>query len=94
MGCVMPWALAQKGACVVCGSPFTERHHVFPGSFRKKSEEWGYTLPLCRRHHTGNDGIHFNRPMMLHYQQLAQRDFEARFGTRELFIKEFGKSRL
>ena len=80
--------------CVVCGSPEVELHHIFPGSSRKASDRHGYIIPLCREHHTGDTGIHFNRPMALYWMKLAQRHYEANTGTRDEFRKEFGKSYL
>lgn len=81
--------------CVVCGSPDVETHHVLHGFGRRaKAEKWGYKIPLCRRHHTGVDGIHQarNRQYDLLWIRAAQRHFERRRGTREDWIREFGKS--
>lgn len=79
--------------CVVCGSPNVQRHHVICGTAnRKKSDKYGYIIPLCFEHHVGGNGIHRNRGMELYWIQTAQRHFERFFGSREDFIKEFGKS--
>ena len=79
--------------CVVCGSPYTERHHIFYGiANRRKSEQWGYVIPLCREHHTGPNGIHFNKEMNDRWRERAQKHFEENYGTREDFRREFGKS--
>lgn len=87
-----PWE--YEDMCVVCGDPFhLERHHIFHGfGRRKKSEEYGYVIPLCHKHHTGREGIHFKRDLDLAWMQAAQRHFEEHYGSREDFIKEFGKS--
>lgn len=37
--------------CRRCGRPATETHHIFNASLRKKSEEYGAVIPLCRRCH-------------------------------------------
>lgn len=88
-----PW---EKGdACIVCGNPNTVIHHVFHGyGRRQKSEKYGYVVRLCVRHHTGSDGIHQakNRRHDLALMQEAQKHFEANYGSREDFIREFGKS--
>lgn len=81
--------------CIICGNPVTETHHVIHGSGRrKKAEKYGYTVKLCQRHHTGPDGIHQakNRDYDLMLIRAAQRHFEKNYGTREDFIREFGKS--
>ena len=83
--------------CFVCGSNVVAIHHVFYGtSNRKKSEEYGFLLPLHPRWHTeGNDAIHKgNRGLDLKLKQLAQTYFEQHYGTRTDFIVEFGRSYL
>lgn len=82
-------------ACVVCGDPTADRHHIFYGTANRKiSERYGYVIPLCRKHHTGPDGIHFNKAMDDHWKRLAQIHFEENYGTRSGFIKTFGRSYL
>lgn len=78
--------------CVVCESPYTEVHHVFPGSRRKKSTQYGYVVDLCRDHH---NEIHMNpnKGLDLALKQRCQRDFE-KIHSREEFIEEFGRSYL
>lgn len=79
--------------CVVCGSPNVQKHHVICGtSNRKQSDKHGYIIPLCPEHHIGANGIHRNRGMQLAWMQAAQRHFERFSGTREDFIRVFGKS--
>lgn len=90
-----PWSLAGRSECIICGNPETERHHVFFGTAnRRLSEEYGYTVPLCKWHHTGPHGVHFNRPLDDSIKEEAQRDFESRFGNRKEFIKIFGRNYL
>lgn len=77
----------------MCGSPYTQTHHIFHGtSNRKNADRFGYVVELCQEHHTGNHGVHFNREFDLNLQRLAQEHFEKTHGTREDFIKIFGKS--
>lgn len=81
--------------CIVCGSPYVEIHHIFHGTGRRQiSDKYGYVVPLCRRHHTGPEGVHFNRAFDLELMRKAQDHFESHYGTREDFIKVFGKSYL
>jgi hypothetical protein len=38
--------------------------------------------------------VHFNKELDLKLKEMAQRYYEENYGTREDFIKEFGKSYL
>lgn len=81
--------------CVVCGCPNIHKHHVIGGTAnRQLSDKRGYIIPLCYEHHIGGNGIHRNRGMDLRWKELAQMHYEQHNGTREDFIKEFGKSYL
>ena len=87
---VKPW---EESACIICGSPDVQMHHIFKGHGRRKiSDKYGYVVPLCERHHTGPEGVHHNRQMDLELMRLAQADFEQRHGDREDFVRIFGKS--
>lgn len=79
--------------CVVCGSPWIQHHHVAGGTAnRRKSDRLGYIIPLCAEHHTGSNGIHRNRELDLYWKRIMQEHFEKHKGTRQDFIREFGKS--
>lgn len=83
----------ESDSCAVCGRYGTETHHIFYGtSNRKNSDQYGYTIPLCREHHTGPGGIHFNKEMDLYWKREAQKHFEGKYGMREDFMKIFGRS--
>ena len=57
-----------------------EKHHIFGGANRKISEKYGMVEDLCAECHRGNNGIHFNKEMMLRYKQKHQRIFEEKYG--------------
>ena len=81
--------------CFFTGYSKVERHHIFGGSNRKRSEKYGYVVPLRPDLHpngvfAGKDAKEIDS----YLKQMAQRDFEEKHGTREEFIKEFGKSHL
>lgn len=79
--------------CVVCGRPREHVHHVIYGTANRKiSDAYKYIIPLCIEHHTGRTGIHNDRAMNVYWKRKAQEHFEANHGTREDFIKVFGKS--
>ena len=87
------WDFGQ--CCVICGSPYVQMHHIFMGTAnRKVADRYGYVIPLCQPHHTGSKGIHFDRDLSLTWKRRAQEHFEANYGTRKDFIKEFGRNYL
>lgn len=82
------------GYCIVCGKPHPHKHEVFFGNKRTQSIKYGMVLPLCYLHHEGNDSPHRNREIDLRYKEKAQAIWESTYGTREDFIRIFGKSYL
>lgn len=84
-----------KGMCYICGSigP-TEEHHIFPGTpNRKNSEKYGLKVYLCPEcHRTGKKAVHNCKKTMDKIKQDGQRTFEDVHGTREEFMKIFGKN--
>lgn len=80
--------------CIVCHQ-HPELHEIFFGNGkREKSKQYKLILPLCYIHHRGDNGPHRNRAVDLTYKQMAQKTFEATYGSRSDFIKEFGRSYL
>ena len=73
-----------------------EFHHIFFGSSnRRNSERRGLKVWLCNRHHTGGpQAVHRNRKADICLKEMAQFYYEQNLGSREEFIKEFGKSYL
>ena len=83
----------MTGLCEICGEwhPL-ERHHVFGGANRKKSEKYGLVANLCHKHHNEPpDGVHHNWANNLRLKQKYQRIFEETH-TRAEFMQEFGKN--
>lgn len=79
--------------CYVCGSPYVQAHHVIYGTANRQiSDRYGYIVPLCAEHHTGRVGAHHNKDLNMHLKRMAQRHFEEHEGTREDFIRIFGKN--
>jgi hypothetical protein len=70
-----------------------ERHHIFGGSNKAKCEKYGFIAPL--RPDLRPNGVHAGKDAKkvdLKLKQMAQEYYEAHYGTREDFIREFGKS--
>lgn len=80
--------------CYLCGKPREHLHEIIYGKNRINSIKYNFVLPLCANHHTGKDGIHFNKELDLYYKRLCQIYFENNIGNRKEFIKIFGRSYL
>lgn len=83
--------------CYFTGSPEVERHHVYGGANRDRSEAYGYVIPLRPDLHP--NGARFkptreNRKIDRYLKERCQRDYESKHGSREDFIQEFGRSYL
>ena len=90
----MRTVLQDSKQCWVCGrtDQLHDHHVIFGTSNRKQSEKYGLKVWLCYEHHTGNQGVHFNRELDLELKKLAQTYFEGHYGSRDDFRTEFGKS--
>lgn len=81
--------------CYFTGTSPVERHHIFGGAYRKKSEKYGFVVPLRPDLHP--NGVHAGKSAKqvdAILKRMAQEYYESHIGTREEFIEEFGKSRL
>ena len=85
--------------CYFTGSPYVERHHIFESrkGNKKKSEARGFIIPLRPELHPNGASFqrtpeNAGRDKML--KQMAQRYYESHYGSRDEFIKEFGRSYL
>lgn len=87
--------------CFLCGRNGSadplDRHHIFGGPDRKKSEKYGLTVYLCHNdcHIFGREAVHRNAKNMLMVKQYGQRKAMQEQGwTIEDFTKEFRKNYL
>ncbi|MGO5051447.1 phosphoenolpyruvate carboxykinase [Lachnospiraceae bacterium LCP25S3_G4] len=83
--------------CMFTGSTDIERHHVFGGPFKAKSEKYGFIAPLRRDLHP--NGVFFKRTKKnLEIDGILKRRcqewYEQNIGTRKEFIQEFGRNYL
>ena len=81
--------------CMFTGAAPVERHHIFGGANRKRCEKYGFIAPLRPDLHpngvfAGKDA----KAVDMALKTKAQAYYEEHYGTREQFIKEFGKSYL
>lgn len=82
--------------CFICQTTENlHRHHVYGGNGRRKvSDENGFVVDLCAKHHNMSDySVHFNKDLDLmikkHFQALYEKDH-----TREQFIELIGRNYL
>ena len=87
--------------CWLCGangsSDPLDKHHIFPGAYRSKSERYGLVVDLCHDncHIFGKDAVHKNAKTMRSLKQYGQRKAmkEQGWSTAD-FVREFGKNYL
>ena len=83
-------------SCIFTGSTCVERHHIFGGSNRTMSEQYGFVVPLRPDLHP--NGVHadqrYSKQIDDHLKKMAQEYFENHYGCREVFIRTFGRSYL
>lgn len=83
--------------CIETGTTQFHRHHIFGASNRNKSEKYGFVIPIAYYLHEFQEGSIHNNPnegLDLKWKQKAQEYYEEHYGTREQFIKEFGRNYL
>jgi len=87
--------------CFLCGRNGTgdplDRHHIFGGALRKKSEKYGLVVYLCHHdcHEFGKKAVHRCAETRQMIQEYGQRKAMAEQGwTVEEFRLEFGKNYL
>ena len=82
--------------CVFTGSPYVERHHIFGGANRNISEKYGFVVPL--RYDLHPNGVRANpkyaKQIDACLKEGAQQYFEENCGSREDFMKIFGRNYL
>lgn len=79
------------------GTPYPkiERHHVFESYNRSRSEKYGYVAPLLAElHPNGAKAPKEWQDIDEHLKKTCQQHYEEHHGTREDFIREFGRSYL
>lgn len=89
--------ISNEQKCFICETPLNlHRHHIFYGTAnRKLSEEYGCWVYLCENHHNwSNKGVHFNKELDRYLKRICQIKWEKRYGTREDFIRIFGRNYL
>lgn len=82
--------------CMFTGDSRVERHHIFyqmGGGMKEKCEKYGFIAPLRPDlHPNGVFAGQSAKAVDLKLKQMSQQYYEEHYGTREEFIKEFGRS--
>lgn len=79
--------------CIYTGSTCVERHHIFGAANRDRSEKYGFVVPLRPDlHPNGAFAGQSAKLIDIELKQKAQHYYEEHHGSRQEFIKEFGKS--
>lgn len=85
-------------ACYFCGKPAVCEHHlIFGKGIRDLAEEDGLKVPVCNTCHTIgtlSGRIHDNSMAEKLSKKLGQAIYESKLGTREQFVKRYGRSYL
>jgi hypothetical protein len=97
MGKTKPIITDNMHECIIpnCKRTDIHWHHVFFGNpGRSNSDKYGLIVPLCLEHHEGMTGVHRCRAVDLKVKQMGQRASEEKVGSREEFMKIFGRNYL
>lgn len=88
-------------SCWLCGrngaADPLDKHHLFGGAYRKKSEKYGLYVYLCHHdcHIFGREAAHQNAKTMQMLHEYGQEKAMREQGwTTEQFIAEFGRNYL
>lgn len=86
------------GICAFCGAPAECEHHlIFGNGKRALAEEDGLKLPSCNNCHNMAsilERIHDNPMAEKLSKMLGQMAYESKIGSREDFMRRYGKSYL
>lgn len=87
--------------CFLCGANGSadplDRHHIFSGPYRSKSEKYGLVVDLCHHkcHIFQKGAVHQNAKVMRQLKRYGQLKIMSEQGwTEDDFRREFGKSYL
>ena len=76
--------------CLICGKEASDRHHLIGGTANRRiSDRYKLTVYLCRECHRM---VHDDPKWNLALKRYGQKLWEDKYGSREEFIKIFGKS--
>ena len=79
--------ISKEKRCYLCGSTsFLEKHHIFNGADRKKSEKYGLKVYLCHNcHNEPPSGVHHNAQNNKELKAIGQKAFAEKYPTLDFF---------
>lgn len=77
--------------CYICGAIKNSIHEIYFGKNRVNSMKYGCCVPLCLKHHTGNNGVHNNPTLDNQLKIICQKQFILKYPDIN-FIDIFHKS--
>lgn len=81
--------------CFLCRiAVATDTHHIYGGPNRSRSEEDGEVVRLCRPCHNAVHAGKHSGELQKKLHQLGQVKWEMVYGTREEFLKRYGRNYL
>jgi hypothetical protein len=85
----------EGDCCFFCGSiQWLERHHIFQGANRGRSEMDGFVVTLCHWcHNEPPDGVHHNKARREELKRMAQARYETEH-SRDEFMGQYGRNYL
>lgn len=88
--------MQSEKVCYLSGrTDWLEKHHLYQGANRKLSEKYGLWVYLNHYwHNEPPNGVHFNKENMECLHKKGQEAFEKVHGTREDFMRIFGRNYL
>lgn len=88
--------MQDKKECYLTGRTWgLHKHHIFGASNRNNSEKYGLWIWLCPElHNMSENGVHNNAELMQTIRKAGQMAFEREHGSREDFVRIFGKNYL
>jgi hypothetical protein len=79
------------GDCKESGAAI-EIHHIFNAANKKKSEKYGFIMPVRADWHTlASYSLHQDMSLNVYWKRKCQEYWLEHYGTREEFINVFGK---
>lgn len=85
----------EGDSCFFCGATqWLERHHIFQGANRGRSEMDGFVVTLCHWcHNEPPDGVHHNKARREELKRMAQARYEVEH-SRDEFMGQYGRNYL
>ena len=88
------YSIIQKdmNRCYVCDKLQTHKHEIFFGKNHNNSIKYGLVVGLCLDHHTGYNGVHTSRGILMNNQlrKIGQQAFMDYYDkSKQDFIKIF-----